>query len=114
MEHLLRCPPILWHPALDSDQLDLQEKLNTANSEFSADVTVPPSLNPSHKFLGSLKIARPQILKKRAIEPNANRNRQKIPSESERAVMIDRTRRGSGQRRGRGMVLTSATAETMP
>jgi hypothetical protein len=34
MEHLLRRPPILGHPALDSDQLHLPEKPFTTNSEF--------------------------------------------------------------------------------
>ena len=47
MGHLLRCRRILWHPTLDSDQLTYRE-INNGNSEFSADVIVPPlSIRPT-------------------------------------------------------------------
>lgn len=81
MEHLLRCPPILWHPALDSDQLDLQEKSNTANSEFSADATVPPlsSRLEIHQVPQNCTATNQTSAGPAPIEPNTNRNRRKNP-----------------------------------
>jgi hypothetical protein len=72
MEHLLRRPPILRHPALDSDQLHLPEKSSTTNSEFwNFQGRLSQFLL---QFPSSHEIARPQIITARVIERKTDRN----------------------------------------
>jgi hypothetical protein len=103
MEHFLRRPPILWHPALDSDQLDLQEKLNTANSEFPADVTVPAFSQSVPQCPGPLKLRGHRSNQRAQSNRTSTETDRKSHPLAARAILIDRTRRGSGREGGAGV-----------